>query len=140
MVYERTRPVFVGEDDASGLIYFATYYTYISEGEQLMFAELGLSMAEQVRTSTAMPVVHSECDCTGPVRAGDVLTHTIRLEVGARSTVTAHHEFRDSATGELRARGRLTRVLTLMDSMSSVPIPDDVRALLTGGHQAIAAG
>lgn len=136
-MYERTRPVFVGEDDGSGLIYFATYYTYISEGEQLLFADLGLSMAEQVRTGVAMPVVHSECDCIGPVRAGDVLTHTIRLEVGARSTVTAHHEFRDAVTGQLRARGLLIRVLTAMDSRSSVPIPDDVRDRLARGNQAI---
>lgn len=132
MTFRRTRSVFVGEDDASGLIYFPTYYTYMSEAEQLMFDELGLPMADQIRRGTAMPVVHSECDYIAPVRAGDVLTQVVELEAGGRSTITLWHEFRDASTGQVRARARLVRALTSLEAMTSVPIPDDIRAQLTG--------
>jgi acyl-CoA thioester hydrolase len=131
VTYERTLRVFVGDDDSSGLIYFAAYYKLISEGEQLMFAELGVDVAAQIRNGAAMPVVHSECDCVGPARAGDTLRHAIGLEVGARSTVTTHHLFRQASTNELTARGTVVRVLTDMETMASIPVPDGLRALLT---------
>ncbi|MCR1781366.1 acyl-CoA thioesterase [Nocardioides carbamazepini] len=135
MTWSRTRPVFVGEDDASGLIYFPTYLHYMSEGEQLLFVELGFPVTQQIADRVAMPVVHAECDYVAPARAGDVLTHSIELSVGRRSSVVCRHEFA-KPDGEVVARAHLVRVMTDLDTLRPVAVSPSVRELLDHGRPA----
>jgi YbgC/YbaW family acyl-CoA thioester hydrolase len=135
VTFTRQRPVFVGEDDASGLIFFVTYFNYVNEGEQLLFEEIGLPTSKQISQRLTMPAVHAECDYIAPAHAGEVLTQTTRFTAGTRSTVTSEHEFRNAA-GDLVARAKVVRALTDLDTMRSVEIPPHIRALLDGGPPA----
>jgi 4-hydroxybenzoyl-CoA thioesterase len=122
----RTRKVFVGEDDASGIIYFATYFHYMSEGDQLLFEAIGTPVHHQIADRAAGPAVHVECDYVAPARAGDELEHEIRLSAGRRSSYTTTHEFRSG--GRVVARGRIVRAFVDLDTLRTAPLPAAIRA------------
>jgi acyl-CoA thioesterase FadM len=132
MTWTRTRPVYVGDDDSSGIIYFPSYFHYMSEGDQLLFAELGMPVYEQLAGGVGMPTVHVECDYLAPARAGDVLTHAVRVVAGPRSSVITEHEF--SKGDVLLARGRIVRAYTDMAQMAAVPLPQLVRAAIAAAQ------
>jgi 4-hydroxybenzoyl-CoA thioesterase len=129
----RTRKVLVGEDDASGLIYFATYFHYMSEGDQLLFEEIGHPIHRQIRDRIAGPAVHAECDYVAPARAGDELTHEISLLTGKRSSVTSRHEFR--CGDRVVARGRIVRAYIDLGRFRTVDVPAGIRAAADGTDQ-----
>lgn len=128
MSWSRTRPVYLGEDDGSGIIFFATYFHYMSEGDQLLFDHIGLPFHRQVADRLTMPAVHVECDYHAPARAGDVLTQHVRLIAGPRSSVTTQHEFRNGDV--LVASGRIVRAYTNLDTLRSVELPPVVRQVI----------
>jgi 4-hydroxybenzoyl-CoA thioesterase/acyl-CoA thioester hydrolase len=126
MAYELRRTVHLGDDDSSGLIFFATYFRYMSEGEQDYLAALGHPVAAHVRDGVTCPAVGSSCEFVSPVYGGDVLDQTIRLVAGRRSSFRSEHEFR--AGERVVARGRIDRVWTELATMTSQPLPDWIRA------------
>jgi acyl-CoA thioesterase FadM len=122
----RTRKVFVGEDDASGIIFFATYFHYMAEGDQLLFEQIGAPVHRQIADRAAGPAVHVECDYVSPARAGDELEHEIRLSVGRRSSYATTHEFRSG--GRVVARDRIVRAFVDLDTLRTAPVPAEIRA------------
>lgn len=126
MTFLRTRRVFVGDDDGSGLIYFPMYFQYMSEGDQLLFDALGTPVHEQIRDHVAGPTVHVECDYFAPVRAGDELTHEIAMEIGRRSSITTEHQFQ--CRGQLVARGRIVRAYVDLETLETVAVPTRIRS------------
>ncbi|MDT7615318.1 MAG: 4-hydroxybenzoyl-CoA thioesterase [Pseudonocardiales bacterium] len=130
MKWERTRMVYFGDDDSSGLIYFPSYFQYMSEGDQEVFAAIGYAVPDQVASGITAPTVHVECDYFAPARAGDVLTQRVVVTAGEKSSVTCEHEFHN---GDVRvARGRIVRAFVDLDSMRTVDVPDGFRAAVSG--------
>ena len=127
VTYRRTRRVYVGDDDASGLIYFPMYYHYMAEAEQEWFAELGRPVWDDLARGVASPVAHSACDYLAPVHAGDALAQSIDVTFG-RTSVELHHVFTRGERTEV-ARGRIVRVWVDMATMEPQPVPDEFRAL-----------
>jgi YbgC/YbaW family acyl-CoA thioester hydrolase len=133
MSFHRQRRVYVGDDDASGLIFFPMYFHYMNEGEQDFFARLDLPVAAQIRNRHAMPVVHAECDYVSAAIAGDVLDHSMYATTGARSSVTFRHEFRRSA--DLVARALIVRAYTDLDSLQSVELIADIKRMIERSNE-----
>ncbi len=134
MIWSRTRTVYFGDDDSSGLIYFPAYFQYMSEGDQEVFAALGFPVHEQVAARITAPTVHVECDYLAPARAGDVLAHRLSLRAGRRTSIITEHEFR---RGEVMvARGRIVRAFVNLDGMRPVEVPAALRAALSAGAPA----
>jgi 4-hydroxybenzoyl-CoA thioesterase len=129
MTWSRTRPVYLGDDDSSGIIYFPAYFQYMSEGDQLLFADIGMPVTEQLAHGVGLPTVHVECDYLAPARAGDVLRHQVRVAAGPRSSVITEHEFRNGDV--VVARGRIVRAYTDMRQMRATALPQSVRDLIT---------
>lgn len=121
-----TRTVLVGEDDASGLVFFATYFHYMAAGDQELFAALGHPIWGQIAEGSSGPAVNATCDYLAPVRAGDTLDHHIRLLVGARTSVRTDHEW-VHRTGSVAARGSITRCWVDLSTMAPMPVPAWVR-------------
>lgn len=117
MRWQRTRTVYFGDDDSSGLIYFPTYFQYMSEGDQELFAAIGYPVQEQIASRITAPTVRVECEYSAPARAGDVLTQTILASAGRRSSVTTEHEFRNGSA--LYAHGRIVRAFVNLETMTS---------------------
>jgi acyl-CoA thioesterase FadM len=121
-VLTRERTVFVGDDDASGLIFFAMYFHYMAEGDQELFESIGHPIWGQIADGTAGPAVNATCDYLAPARAGDRLLQTIRLVAGSRSSVRTEHEW-TLPSGTVAARGRITRAWVDLATMETVPAP-----------------
>jgi YbgC/YbaW family acyl-CoA thioester hydrolase len=129
MMWSRSRTVYFGDDDSSGLIYFPAYFQYMSEGDQDLFTAIGFPVHEQIAARITAPTVHVECDYLAPARAGDVLAHEITLTAGKRTSVTTEHEFRRGEV--LVARGRIVRAFVDLDDMRPVEVPAAFRAAVS---------
>jgi YbgC/YbaW family acyl-CoA thioester hydrolase len=124
--YEIVRRVYVGDDDQSGLIYFATYFRYMAEGDQECFAALGYPFWSQIAAGESGPAVHAACDFVAPARTGDTLRQQIRLLPGASSSCTTEHTFIDEG-GVTVARGRIVRAWVDLTTMQTRPLPPWLR-------------
>lgn len=121
------RQVYIGDDDASGLIYFNSYFRYMSEADQEFFVTVGQPLIESIRSGVSCPCVNAECAYIHPVRAGDTLTQVTTLEYPGRTSFKMVHRFYLGDT--LAAEGRLSRVWTDLTGMTSTPLPQWLREL-----------
>jgi YbgC/YbaW family acyl-CoA thioester hydrolase len=121
------RHVYIGDDDASGLIYFNSYFQYMSEADQDFFRAVGHPLVESIRNSVSCPCVKAECSYMRPVRAGDDITQITNLESPGRSSFRMVHRF--YLEGNLAAEGVISRVWTDLTAMTSVPLPQWLRDL-----------
>lgn len=121
------RHVYIGDDDASGLIYFNSYFQYMSEADQDFFRAVGHPLVESIRNSVSCPCVKAECSYMRPVRAGDDITQITKLESPGRSSFRMVHRF--YLEGNLAAEGVISRVWTDLTAMTSVPLPQWLRDL-----------
>lgn len=121
MRHHLRRTVYVGDDDASGLIYFPSYSRYMAEGDQDYLAALGHPVVELIGDGVSCPAVSSSCDFVSPARAGDSLEQEIRITTGRRSSFVCHHEFRIG--DRIVASGSVVRVWVNLADMSSQPLP-----------------
>ena len=121
------RTVYVGDDDASGLIYFASYFRYMAEGDQDHMAALGHPVLEGISQGTTCPAVSSSCDFTSPARAGDQLEQTITIRPGLRSSFTCEHVF--TVSDREVARGRIVRVWVDLATLRPIELPAWLRAV-----------
>lgn len=121
-MFTRQRRVLVGDDDASGIIFFASYFHYMAEGDQELFEALGHPIWDQIDTGEAGPAVNATCDYLSPARSGDLLRQTVRLVAGAHTSVRTEHEW-TLDSGVVTARGRITRCWVDLASMTKLPLP-----------------
>lgn len=122
MEHEIERRVYLGDDDMSGLIYFATYFRYMAEGDQECFEALGHPVWSQIAAGESAPAVHASCDFLAPARSGDRLRQQIRLTPGGRSSCTTEHTF-VTEEGVTVARGRIVRAWVHLATMETTPVP-----------------
>lgn len=128
------RFVYIGDDDASGLIYFASYFRYMADADQDFFRAIGQPLIESIRDGVSCPCVNAACDYVHPVRAGDELRQVTTLESPGRTSFRMVHRFYLGDT--LAAIGHLSRVWTDLGEMSSVPLPQWLRDVSSPGAQA----
>ncbi|WP_437679560.1 acyl-CoA thioesterase [Sorangium sp. So ce131] len=126
------RPIKFEEVDAANLVFFARYLAYAHEAMERFFAPLeggyaGLILARRI----GLPAVRVEADYAAPVRYGETLRiETSVARIGRRSATLRYRMFR-AHDGVLAAELRHTVVTTDLVKTASVPMPEDVRALLT---------
>lgn len=123
------RHVYIGDDDASGLIYFNTYFRFMSEADQDFFRAVGHPLIESIRDSVSCPCVKAECSYIRPVRAGDDISQITTLESPGRSSFQMVHRF--YMGGTLVAEGTISRVWTDLRAMTSMALPQWLRDLST---------
>lgn len=128
MPYSVRRTVYLGDDDASGLIYFGTYFRYMGDADQDYFAELGHPVMGTIRQGATCPVVHAECDYVSATRSGDRVVQTVRIVAGNRASFRCEHEFTDEE-GTVLARGAMVRVWVEHPSLKTLPLPEWLRAV-----------
>jgi acyl-CoA thioesterase FadM len=121
------RHVYIGDDDASGLIYFNSYFRYMAEADQDFFRAVGQPLIESIRDGVSCPCVKADCSYIRPVRAGDDITQVTSLENPGRSSFQMVHRF--YLDGTLVAEGVISRVWTDLDAMTSMPLPQWLRDL-----------
>ncbi len=129
MAFEMRRRVGFGQCDPAGIAYFPSYFDMLVGVTEEVFASLGHPwhglMGER---RIGMPTVKLDVDFTRPSFHGDELTFAVRLAALGRSSLTFAHEV--SARGATVWRAKQVLVATHLDTHTSQPWPDDLRAAL----------
>lgn len=128
--YRTTRPLRFGDCDPSGIAYFPAYFNILVGVVEEFFADIGASWPALFRErKLGMPTVKFDVTYTAPGMHGDVLDWELRVLKVGRSSLTLHHAISRNGTPLWNATQVL--VATTLETHSSVPWPDDIRAALT---------
>ncbi len=126
------RPIKFEDVDAANIVFFARFLNYAHEAMERFFAPLeggyaGLILERRI----GLPAVRVEADYAAPVRYGQALRiETSIVRIGRRSA-TLRYRMHRVHDGVLSAELRHTVVTTDLVQLVSVPMPEDVRALLS---------
>ena len=119
------------ETDAAGIVYFARFFTWCHDAMGAMLDPLDGGYVALVRTrKLGLPAVHVEADYVAPVRFGDEVRIAAHVERLGRSSVAIRFELTRGDDGSKVATVRHVMALTDLAAMRSIPLPDDVRAVL----------
>lgn len=122
----RTRARYA-ETDATGIVYYNSYFVYFEIGRVEMFRELGLPYDGR------LPIAETSCRYRASARFDDLLEiQTFVEEVRTRSFRTGCQVFRviDDAPAELLVEGA-TAMVTLGDDGKPAPLPEAFRVALS---------
>lgn len=129
IVYER--PVRFEDVDAAHIVFFARFLGYAHEAMEHFFdAVEGRYVGLITKRRIGLPAVNVNIDFRAPLRYGDVVRIETSCEkIGNKSAVLLYRMVRkgDSA---LSAEIRHTVVTTNLDTLTSCPMPEDVRRQL----------
>jgi YbgC/YbaW family acyl-CoA thioester hydrolase len=126
------RPVRFAEVDAAGLVFFPRFHEYCHDLLEALLAELPGGYPDMVRhRDLGIPTVRLETDFTAPLRFGDVACFETTVERIGRSSITFRHVIRREADGAIVATVRHVIVTARISTLTAVPVPDDIRALLS---------
>jgi 4-hydroxybenzoyl-CoA thioesterase len=130
-VFVFRRPVRFAEVDAAGIVFFPRYHEYCHDALEALFGELPGGYAALFRErDLGVPTVHVETDFKSPLRFGDVARFEITIERVGRTSLTFYHTIRREADGIIAATVRHVVVMTRISTLTPIPVPADVRALL----------
>lgn len=142
MAYEHHRVVRFEEVDFARIVYYPRLFGYCHQAFEDFFRdEVGVSYPEMLQQrGVGYPTVHAESDFRAPLRFGDpvrVVMETAKL--GARS-ITSRYRLFHHTRNELCSEIQVVTVAIAMATVTSVDIPDDVRAAFARHLSTQAAG
>jgi 4-hydroxybenzoyl-CoA thioesterase len=131
------RPVRFAEVDAARLVFFARYADYCHEALEALFAELPGGYARlTLEQDIGIPTVRIAFEFEAPLRYGDEARFEVEIVRIGRTSVSLRHVIRRDADGALVATADHVIVFARLSTLTPVPIPEDVRALLVGYSRA----
>jgi 4-hydroxybenzoyl-CoA thioesterase len=131
-VFVFDRHVRFDEVDAAKILFFARFFNYAHDAMEAFFGQLPGGYVRLINErNVGLPAVHVEADFLNPLRFGDVA----RIEVVVTRVGMSSCAFRHTMT-RVRDEAKVavvTHVCAAVDltTMKSLPIPDDMRALMT---------
>ncbi|WP_394841536.1 acyl-CoA thioesterase [Pendulispora brunnea] len=126
------RPVRFNDVDASGIVFFPTFFAYCSEAlEQLLQLEIQDGYIEVVlRRKIGLPTVRISGDFAAPLRFGDTARIAIRTEHVGKRSFTLRYAVTRAADDLPVAELRCTVATTDLASTRAIEIPEDIRSVL----------
>ncbi|WP_437816894.1 acyl-CoA thioesterase [Sorangium sp. So ce1078] len=126
------RPIKFEDVDAANIVFFARFLNYAHEAMERFFAPLDGGYAGLIlQRRIGLPAVRVEADYAAPARYGETLRiETSVVHLGRRSATLRYRMVR-AHDGVLSAELRHTVVTTDLVQLASVPMPEDVRAVLS---------
>jgi 4-hydroxybenzoyl-CoA thioesterase len=128
------------EVDAAGIAYFARFFGWCHDAMAAMLAPLEGGYRGMIERRLGLPTVHVEADFASPLKYGDEVRILVSVErMGTSSIALRFGLERGVNAGDVHvATIRHVVVLTNLDDLKHVPLPDALRALLAQ-HQAEAS-
>lgn len=140
------RRVEFSETDMAGIVHFSNFFRYMESAEHAFFRSLGLSIASGGEGEVGWPRVHADCDFRRPLRFEDTVEVELLVrEKRARSLVYSFI-FRKVNADPVHevARGNLAVACIRKDAatgaMTSVPIPEEIAALIEAAPAELSNG
>ena len=118
--------------DPAGIVFYPQYFIMFNGLVEDWFNQgLGVDYAKYITEHRlGFPVVSLSCEFVSPSRIGERITLGLRLEHMGKSSlklvVTCSYK------GEERVRANLVLVAMDLDKAKAVPVPDELRLLMTG--------
>ena len=132
MTFEYERPVRFEDVDAAGIVFFARFFNVCHEAMEAFFAPLDGGYARLItERKIGVPAVKVEAEYTAPLRYGDVIVIEVHATQIGRSSATLRYAFRRRADGVAVAVIHHKVVCCDLRTVTSIPLPDDMRAVLT---------
>ena len=116
------------DTDASGRIHFTAMFRYFEAAEVEFLRTLDITY--DAGASYNFPRVHVECDFLKMISNDDLLDIEVSLTNLGRSSV--RFEFQTFKGTEVAARGVIIAACAARSTLQSIPIPESLRARLTG--------
>jgi len=126
------RPVRFDEVDAAGILFFARFFNYAHDAMEAFFGQLPGGYVQLINErKIGLPAVHVDADFLSPLRFGDVTRIEVSTVHIGRSSCAFRHSMSRAADGKKVAVVKHVCAATDLASMKSLPIPDDMRALMS---------
>jgi acyl-CoA thioester hydrolase len=125
--------------DPMGHVNNAVYFTYLEQSRFAHWRSLWPRGSESLSSSKDVPqhpvipgviLAHAECDYTRPVKYGETIEIRLRIAEVGRTSFQYEYEILDSEQRRV-ATARTVQVMYDYQNARPVPIPEDVRQLLT---------
>jgi 4-hydroxybenzoyl-CoA thioesterase len=130
MTFRVARVVRFEHCDPAGIVFFPRVFALLNEVVEDWFARsLGVDFAAlHLRERLGVPTVKIECEFLRASRLGETLDFALDVESLGRASFVLAHAVR--CGDELRVHARATLCFVSLDTMRSVPIPEDLRAAM----------
>lgn len=118
--------------DPAGIVFYPQYFVMFNGLVEDWFNQgLGVNYADFItKRRRGFPIVNLGCDFIAPSKIGEMITLGLKLEhLGNSSmkfTVTCSYK------GAVRVRAKMVLVTMDLDQERAVPLPEDLRGLMTG--------
>lgn len=130
MVYSYTTSIFLRDTDATGVLFFTEQMRLALEAFESFLTSKGVSLHELLENSTCfMPVVYVESDYFAPLKVSDKIEILLKVEHIGNSSFTLNYQIYKE--GKEVGKVRMVHVTVDKNSRTSVPIPEELRTLLS---------
>lgn len=121
--------------DPAGIVFYPHYFVMFNGLVEDWFNHgLAINYANFItERRLGLPIVSLNCDFIGPSKIGEVITLALKLEhIGNSSLRLAIHAIYEE---QKRLAAQLTLVVTSLDGLRAMAVPEDLRARLTDFQQ-----
>ena len=127
--FEWSRPVEFYETDLAGITHFSNFYRWMESAEHACLRDRGIELHDG---EIGWPRVNAQADFKKPIKFGDLIRVSVRVDEVKTRSVRYCFEFRVNDDETVRATGEMTSVCVRLSTMKAVEIPDEVREKLGG--------
>ncbi len=117
-----------GDVDHAGIVYYPRFFQYFHDAFEELIGDGGFVYRQILdERRLGFPTVRTTCDFTAPVKWADPLVMTVTVLKLGRASATLR--YRGTIGARAICDAQVTVVCTNLDTFTSVPWPDDLRAL-----------
>jgi 4-hydroxybenzoyl-CoA thioesterase len=125
------RPVRFEDVDAAQILFFPRFLSYCHEAMEALFGALDGGYVRLIRErKIGLPAVHIDVDFTSPLTYGDVARIDVTAPKIGTTSCTLRYAITRAKDGVLAATVNHVCVVSDLTTLTKIPIPDDVRAVL----------
>jgi len=127
-VFRSERKIRFSHCDPAGIVYFVNFFDMVSGAVEDWFDDaVGFKFNEMhLKQRVGFPIVNTGCEFFKPCHLGDVLVLELTIAKLGRSSI--EFSIRGNVAGEDKFHARHKVALMSLDTLKSLPIPDELRA------------
>ena len=131
------RPVRFEDVDAAQILFFPRFLSYCHEAMEALFDPLDGGYVRLIKErKIGLPAVHIEADFKSPLVYGDVAQIDVAVPHVGSTSCTLVYTITRARDGVVSALVKHVCVVSDLTTLTKIPIPDDVRAVLLANRGA----
>jgi 4-hydroxybenzoyl-CoA thioesterase len=130
MAFRTSVEVRFGDVDHAGIVFYPKFFVYFHEAFEQFFNDNEFAYHRLIgERHVGFPTVHIETDYKQPLRYGDKLDIELSVPKMGKRSATFRYVCYRHRDGKHACTAEITCACVDMRSMTSLPIPDDLRSL-----------